>query len=61
MSGGVSTLAGVAIEYLQRYMELGRSYDPGDIAADAGGALVALLFYLALQPLWSDEKRAGRP
>ena len=61
MSGGVSTLAGVAIEYLQRYMEPGRSYDPGDIAADAGGALVALLFYLALQPLWSDEKRAGRP
>ena len=42
-------------------MELGRSYDPGDIAADAGGALVAQLFYLALQPLWSDEKEPVGP
>lgn len=57
LSGAISTTAGVAVEVLQRYMEAGRSYDPGDIAADAGGALVALLFYLAFQPLWSIRRR----
>ncbi len=37
----VATLVGVGIEYAQKYMELGRSFELADIMADAIGAIVA--------------------
>lgn len=37
----MSLFAGVAIEFLQRFMQLGRSFEFADIAADGIGAAVA--------------------
>lgn len=48
LSALVSTLLGIAIEYLQRYMELGRSFDTADMLADAIGSFtVAGIWLLA--------------
>lgn len=39
-AAAVATLIGVGIEYAQKYMELGRSFELADIMADATGAIV---------------------
>ncbi len=45
----LSCLFGVGMEYFQKYFEPSRSFDPGDMAADAIGSVLAWLlcrFYL---------------
>lgn len=37
---GLSTLLGVIIEFIQKSMNMGRSYDPRDIIADAIGSFI---------------------
>lgn len=49
-----SALAGIGIEYLQRAMNIGRSFDPMDMVADCVGSLIAGLGWL----IW-ELKRHG--
>lgn len=44
-----STLLGVAIEYIQRAMALGRDFDVMDMAADACGAFIVALIWIAAE------------
>lgn len=55
-----ATLVGVAIEYLQRAMDMGRGFDPMDMLADLAGALTAALILTAFrQRLSSQSPRPG--
>lgn len=45
----LSSLVGVAVEYLQEAMALGRSFDTGDILADATGAFLVALIWTAAE------------
>lgn len=44
----LSTLAGFITEWLQYLTDLGRSYDPLDLCADATGAILFALLYLPI-------------
>lgn len=45
-AAAISSLTGIAIEWAQRAMDLGRSFETADMAADAAGAfLVALAIF----------------
>lgn len=44
-SGAMAALAGTGIEYLQRYMAMGRGFEPLDMAADAIGAVCGAFLY----------------
>ena len=37
---------GTGMEFVQKYFVANRSFDPGDIAADAGGCLLGLVVSL---------------
>lgn len=45
----VATGVGVLIEYLQRWMQLGRSFDVIDMWSDAAGALVAASLWILIR------------
>lgn len=45
----VSTGFGVAIEFLQRAMDMGRSFDPMDMLADGAGALIVAIVWLLIE------------
>lgn len=49
-AGGVSALLGVAVEIAQWKMEMGRSFEWGDIAADSLGALLCVICWFAFAP-----------
>lgn len=49
IGGGVSAFVGCFIEFLQSYMELGRSFELADMLADAVGAIVAAVLFSRLQ------------
>ncbi|WP_420832385.1 VanZ family protein [Paraflavitalea pollutisoli] len=46
----LSSALGIVLEYVQLYFIPQRSFDPGDILADTGGALVAAAWLLYLYP-----------
>lgn len=46
----LSIVLGIVLEYVQFYWIPQRSFDRGDIVADAGGAITAMLFLLFLYP-----------
>lgn len=49
----IATALGVGVEFLQRAMNIGRSFDVTDMIADFGGSILAALLYLFMQPRWS--------
>lgn len=46
----LSSALGTVLEYVQLYFIPQRSFDPGDILADTGGAVVAAIWLLYLFP-----------
>ena len=46
----LSTALGIVLEYVQFYFIPQRSFDRGDIVADASGAIAAMLLVLFLSP-----------
>lgn len=53
MTAVVATLFGIAIEFAQRAMEMGRGFETADMAADGTGALICALLWRFLQHYWS--------
>ncbi len=53
----LSTLLGVGIEYAQRAMELGRSFDVMDIVADAAGAFLVAVTWFAFEKIGANGSR----
>lgn len=51
-----TALFGAATEWMQDAMHVGRSFEWGDMAADAAGALVAALIAFKLHPLSTANK-----
>lgn len=51
------TLAGVAIEYAQKAMGDGRSFEEADMVADAVGAFAAAFLWIAFQKYWSIKTK----
>lgn len=49
-----SALFGVAIEFIQRAMALGRGFEVTDMIADASGCLLFAILWLLLQSRWSE-------
>ncbi len=48
LMAALSSLIGIAIEFIQRSMDMGRSYDPIDMVADISGSfLVAIVWICA--------------
>lgn len=54
LSVALATGIGAGIEFLQRAMAMGRTFEEADILADFGGSIVAALLYLFMQPRWSE-------
>ena len=52
--GILSSMWGIAIEFAQDAMGLGRGFEYGDILADVAGAFFFALVYIFLQNLWSQ-------
>lgn len=50
-----SSLLGALIEYLQKWLDTGRTFESSDIIADCCGAFAATLIWLILQPKKSDS------
>lgn len=48
IAASISISYGISIEFLQNAMNLGRSFDVADIAADIAGAVIAALTYFLL-------------
>lgn len=53
----VATLIGVVIEYAQRVMDLGRSFDYMDMAADAAGAFAVAGMWIAAEHVRFTERK----
>lgn len=53
LMAAVSALTGVAVEYAQRAMALGRAFEWADMAADAVGAVIVAAGWQLLQKRWS--------
>ena len=51
----LSSLLGVAIEYLQKWLETGRAFEYTDMIADSCGAFAAAIILLILKPKMSDS------
>lgn len=51
-----STALGVAVEFAQRAMNMGRGFDVGDMVADALGTVLCASFWLAWQLHWSVNR-----
>lgn len=49
----LSAAFGVAVEYMQRAMQLGRGFETEDMVADAIGAVLAAVCWTALQRHWT--------
>lgn len=52
-----SAIFGIVIEYLQRSMELGRSFEPSDIVADTVGAIMGGLFWIIVNYIGRNERK----
>lgn len=50
-----SGLLGLAIEYLQLRMQVGRSFEPADAYSDIAGSCMIAVCWIFLQPHWSAE------
>lgn len=50
-----ASFIGVAIEYIQKWMELGRCFEVADMEADAAGSLFVVLCWYFLQKFWSSK------
>ncbi|MDO4336209.1 MAG: VanZ family protein [Bacteroidales bacterium] len=48
-----SALAGIAVEFAQLFMDMGRGFEVADMAADAAGASACAGMWLLLQKRWS--------
>lgn len=53
----MSALIGVTIEYLQRWMELGRGFEVTDMIADAAGSALFALSWQIFQSRWTQGVR----
>ena len=60
LAATVATLVGVGIEYAQKYMDLGRSFEPADMAADFAGAVAAAAAVLLFRR-FSKRRRSHKP
>lgn len=49
----ISALVGVAVEFAQRAMDMGRAFEWTDMIADAAGAFLAAAAWMLLQKRWS--------
>lgn len=52
----ISTLTGVAIEFIQASMGLGRSFEYADMIADAAGAYAIGVVWISIQKLWIERE-----
>jgi len=52
-SACISTLTGIAIEFAQLHMDMGRGFEISDMVADATGALLCALVWKTMQARWS--------
>lgn len=50
-----ASLTGIIIEFLQREMSLGRSFELGDIAADCIGSFIAVAVIILLLKLYGNK------
>lgn len=53
--GLASAIFGIAIEFVQRAMDMGRGFEVADMIADCTGAFLCTLFWLLLQHHWSNQ------
>lgn len=53
-AGCVSSIIGIAIEFVQRAMDMGRGFEVADMVADCTGTFICTILWLKLQHLWSD-------
>lgn len=51
---------GVAIEFLQRALDTGRSFEVADMFADSAGSLIVLVLWLIYQPAISPYRHGRR-
>lgn len=49
----LSASVGIAIEFAQRAMAMGRGFEVADMAADAAGACICAVMWLLLQRRWT--------
>lgn len=52
---GAASGLGVAIEFVQRAMGMGRGYDALDMAADTAGAFIVAVLWQIMQKKWSRK------
>lgn len=52
-AAALSAATGITVEFLQLWMDLGRSFEFADIVADTTGASLSATIYLLLQRYWS--------
>lgn len=49
----ISSALGILIEFIQRWMAMGRGFDPGDMVADVAGVVICVFLWSRLQRHWS--------
>lgn len=54
ISACVSTAFGVAVEFIQRLMAMGRGFEISDMIADAAGACLCACLWDTLQTRWTE-------
>ncbi|ROT05425.1 VanZ family protein [Lepagella muris] len=48
----ISSALGILIEFIQRWMAMGRGFDPGDMVADVAGVVICVFLWSRLQRHW---------
>lgn len=54
-AGMVSAIFGIAIEFAQRAMDMGRGFEVADMIADCTGAFICTFLWLLSQHRWSNQ------